>query len=368
MSEALTHGVGETGNSYFQTTGSEINARNQLGEQIRTSGRVTAELAARRAKTVGVDPFPLRIPNQDVVLMQCAHTARPVESSSAAIRVLGFFPSFEEAAQHIKQNPSLGDVPCHAHAVHTFKYLGNAPINDVEEEMAALEAMRADHVAQFKRRRERFEAYCVARKDGTVDEQKEMETLEEAKRRGAAPLPAPLCAPTHADATVAQKISPVSEIRGQTFCAIGVIYPAVEGPALVVCFAAFSTARECERYITDTLADKYEDFDLFCVVMYEFLALSQANSDALSKGWRHQHLHDIMKFKENQKKTVEAYKAQCDANGQEVRITDVTGNAESVLPPAVELVDDDDEEELLSASNSPGDDLAVVVGTTDLDD
>ena len=114
----------------------------------------------------------------------------------------------------------------------------------------------------------------------------------------------------------------------QRFAAVGIIR--VDGEYLVNVFGAFDTEEECETYITNTVAGRFDTFDLYSVSMYEWIfpsaVVGKPPSAAVKFGYRHQQLHDAMTGAVEDEQRVQQFEEQCRASGltEDKYVTELT--------------------------------------------
>lgn len=338
--------------SHLQKVGAEIAGRSAVGERIRSSGRLTADDAPRRAKARGKEPLPLRISTHDYALINVAHRAgHPTRSAEAAFRVVEMVPDARAAAAVAARHPEGQELEFLLHPAHAWKLVSAAdPPPDDAAVLARIQRIYDDNVASNRTRREKFDRYCEDTKrvsqpgagaDRAAHDADQRDVLGRARERmsqggGAAAQGAGVeNAPPPTASTSTLPAAYYS--HGQRFAVVGIIEDREnDGDYIISVFAAFADLADAKRYAQDTLADAYDDFDVACVDTNQWVHPRLANHMDIERGYRHQLLHDVMQYKHREKARVAAHATQCAKMGKEMRVTTVTGQAEAVTPgPAV---------------------------------
>lgn len=274
-------------------------------------------------------PLPLHMPNQGVVLLNKANRQLQLRSEVPAVRILGFFAPNASVAQHTTRL-AAHDIDIYQAASFSYTLVPQKAYTDPEVELAAVNAIIADHQRMLEDRKQQF--------DTNVKEHKMGDTTP-------APTPPDAIAEDASEAHSAsgrgdlpgvEAIQLDQEVRGQKFAVVSVLRHDTE-PA-VCAFGAFETEDLARHYIAATLSKHIRDHHLDVVPMYQWLHLDTRtmDDDRVPRLYRNRQLDEIMRTKRAQHQQVEHYMKHCEEIGEKPKFRDIDLDA-----PAVEDTTED---------------------------
>lgn len=272
--------------------------------------------AKRTPKTEGAAPFPLRIPNQNVALVQIAH--RDLQCSTkngrAGLRILGIFDKESKAKKHLKKCVKRGLVePLPTFVVNLFEtnVIPNNKSRTVEYLAAKAEALKEENKEEMAERRRKFEEKLEKRRNKEIDTRDEvldmMKANEQLKKEEEAKDD------DSDDDDDNEGVKRDAEIRSQKFVAISYLLDkSEEQEDAFTIYAAFDRQDEATRYVKDTLSDYDNSLHLFVNDMYEWLfpyiIEKPGTLKSMPFSYHHDQLNAFMQTQANQKDMVAAYK------------------------------------------------------------
>jgi len=298
-------------------------------------GRMTADDAARTPHDKSGTPVPLNIHGQSHVVLNIAKT---IDNGKSAIRVVAFVKNLSSARDIINEHTDKGNIPFIMHPTHKWKLITSLPSNGSEDELKRINKIYEDRLAEMKKSKNEFNEYCTkAKKLGgrenanklVIEHNKQqLEVLARERERMH-------CIPEddeHPGAT--KEIDSDHVIQGeskyknrapydQNIAVIGIIH-AIDCDDLIICaFAAFENIDKARKYARDTLSDEYNYFDASCVDTNEWIHPHLSVHNSIERGYRHQLLNDVMKYKHFEKDRIRRHKKKCDDLGVAMRTTTI---------------------------------------------
>ena len=147
-----------------QEARSEVNVRSNIGQNIRTGGRITSNSAAKRPKKQGVDAIPLKNPQHKFVIFNEGHKNKKIISSEAVFRIVRLVSCNEEANAVVKKHSQYNQIPFLLHATHSWKLMSSISYT-TEEELERISTIYNDRLKLIAEKKKTFDAYCTEKKD-----------------------------------------------------------------------------------------------------------------------------------------------------------------------------------------------------------
>ena len=274
--------------------------------------------AKRTAKTEGVEPFPLRLPNQQVALVQIAHRELQCSTKNgrAGVRILGIFDKESKAKKHFKKCIKRGLIePLPAFVVDLFEthVIPNNKSRTVEYLAAKAKTLKEQNKVEMEERQQKFKDKLEKRRTGELDTKEEvldmMRFNDELKKKEQQEQ----IDEEESDDDDDVDIKRDAQIRSQNVVAISYILDkSEEQEDAFTIYAAFDRHDEAARYVKDTLSDYENSVHLFVNDMYEWLFPYFIEEPGMLKkipfSYQHAHLNDFMQNQASQKDRVAAYK------------------------------------------------------------
>lgn len=272
--------------------------------------------AKRTAKTQGVEPFPLRLPNQQVALVQIAHRELQCSTKNgrAGVRILGIFEKESKAKKHFKKCIKRGLIePLPAFVVDLFEthVIPNNKSRTVEYLAAKAKTLKEQNELEMAERQQKFKDKLEKRRKGELDTREEvlgmMKTNETLKKKHEEE------SDEESDDDETDDIKRDAQIRSQNAVAISYLLDKTEEKEdAFTIYAAFDRHDEAARYVKDTLSDYENSVHLFVNDMYEWLFPHIIDEPGMLKkipfSYQHEQLNDFMQNQASQKDRVAAYK------------------------------------------------------------
>jgi len=272
--------------------------------------KVTEENAELIAKSEGED-YDLRLPRQDAVLINIAHRNQSIHSDGAAFRILGFFKNADKAKKHFDELDMNG-TETGIHEAHAWKLISEKPCSSPAEELCRIEEILKSHRAKLKEDKEEFQRRYDAK-----------ETFEH--EFGSSTPKTPKNGSKNLDSKTPRDVDDV--VPRQEFAAVGIVRDdsTYSNDCIVSFMAAFETGKQARKYIRDTAAQEYSDFELFSVRMYEFVYVDTGFDPAsgISKGFHHKILDDIWRRRELDDKKAKQYIKKREENGNAITFEEI---------------------------------------------
>ena len=348
----------ENPNNYVAlATPEQVAREREYRDALRTSGEAAGGILGMdslplREKTPGVAPYPQHMPDQNFALVSCANTLLFSQSKLPAFRIDGVVSTHEEAVEITRDHPDRDSLFFELHPVSSWKLLPEEAYEDKEKELARIQEIFNDNLSKNEKQKKKFAEYCQKRKaleiEGAYTED-EKEMLRAAKERRE------LDRAVEEEEKKTQREEELLRIsscarphRGQQFAVVGIIDPPSSVDLIFVVYAAFEVEREATRYAADTVSDVSSTFETYVVDMYTWLfpsALRSTDAGKIRSAYPHKLLDDIMTEKSLMPAKAQAYRNKCAEVGMTPKITEVTGRAEDVAIPTVEITYRDEKSE-----------------------
>lgn len=253
-----------------------------------------------------------------------------LKSKFPAFRVVGVSSNTEGCALIAKTHKDYGNINFSMHNTHAWKLLGKMESDTAT--LARIYEIFAWNVDKNKQRKLNFDAYCDEKKRvANIDDEREVHDRNQREILGEAR------SVMRPDASCDATAGSGALVAGQEYVVVGIIGPH-EGDYIFNVFATFGDLGNAKRYSQETLADKYESFDVICVDSNEWIYPHLATHNDIPRGYRHQTLQEVMKYKRIEKERIRSHKTDCDRQGVPMRVTTVTGKSDAPLAkPAVEI-------------------------------
>lgn len=265
----------------------------------------------------GPSKFPLYSDAQKFVLFNLTNRKQLPRHSEPGYRILGYFPSKEEAIKHVEkyfQNPEVHVYVGQTHTLDTICESVERQHN-VEYRQKNIEAITQNYTNKLEANRREFEKNLANRTTGKVSEmppdeeegdteeaagnptQKAAQRNDTAEDDGLPSTSAPISAQCQ---LIRQNYSVVIHIKDERKERGEVPEP------LFAALGAFSTVEDATDYAKNTASKQYPDCRLDIVDNYEWLFPMSVNPDEIEEAYGCEQLHDIMA---GRKKNIESCKA-----------------------------------------------------------
>lgn len=303
----------------------EVTSRSNIGQRIRTEGRITSQSATRRPKKKDAEQIPLKNPHHEYVVLNEGHRHKKIISEEAVFRIVRLVSCKEEAGVIVKQHSQYNDIPFILHKTHSWKLLSPKTYTPVQE-LDRINEIYNERLELIKKSKDDFETYCtekkeMARKDANDPEyikfkNKEIDILKKAKQtKGTAASTLNSNQGSYEDLCISQRYAVVGIIEGKN------------GEVLINIFGAFPSITESKQYAQDTLSDEYEAFDISCVDTNQWIYPSVSHHKDIERGYRHTQLDKMMTYKQGEASRICAHAKKCKSMGVPMRVTEIDVDA-----------------------------------------
>lgn len=265
---------------------------------------------------------------EGVVLLNIAHTHRTPRCDVAAVRVLGIFPTVDNARKHAQAYP----CDCTVRAVPVRRWCLLA-IREDTDEMVKLQRIGEAHRKMLRRHEEDFWENTSSHSTGMVTERLAPEDRDNS-----------VSAIAGEDSPAA--LSRAAEVRNQQFAVVSIIddYTTCDRhekePAFIV-WSAHSTEDECKEAVKTKIAHSASDVHLDVVCMYEWLLPANLDLSKVTEEFRDEQLTQLMQHRKTEQQRVQDFRAQCNQGDVPAPCIDLglpgSLNPESITYPTMQV-------------------------------
>ena len=277
-------------------------------------------------------PLPFKTDAQSIYLLNIAHVNQHPHCTVPAFRLLGGFPSGDDAQAFVQQVgvQSYGGAAIHM-AEAQKKILLCSSLKrqqNAEYVMHKIEATTKRYVDMLNRNKSDFLHNYKNKKQGNVTrpasnasssdadskttsyqvlKDKKMKELEKKSKR------------------IPNVLSRQVEVRGQRFAVISIMDdndPCVqkgmdEPEPIIIIWQCFDTEEDAKHYIKHTAKEKVTNLHMDIYNMYEWIYPTLLDPDQVQEDYRNDRLDKIMKSRKNSRKQVMQFEEFCQSVGQE---------------------------------------------------
>ena len=272
----------------------------------------------------GVNPLPLKNPNQLVAIINLTHLNHRPKSLMPGFRIIGLFRDNESAQSYVKKawvnvNDSVYLIPVHQLFV-----------------ICSSTTKQSDEVYNNNKLKQILDMHAEQKKQNEIDFRSNIEnktTGKTSKNRKHAhtkvreSIIKKKFTEDVGDMDISDPLHSNIKISGQEYVVIMVMldktpHNAVKEPAIAI-LAAFNTEMDAEHYAKYTAASQYPDSDISVVCICSWCFPENIDYEQVKEVYRNEKLNDIMSTRKTQQQMSKQFEQWCTENKQSPNYIDV---------------------------------------------